>query len=223
MKVLSGHDRFTARHNHQSQIKFYLHFTIFILTNETPKITAGAGDHGTWRRLIFAVFRVTFRSSLQEIEDPMTERVGMTPAEFHAVQDKIAVGFLSLLVEFKRSPHIYPLPAAYAAEQKAQENKNSIYIRFLNDAVNFPVINPQTQLRELVGTACSMMTLFLGFTEWMKMRRSSMNNIDFDVFNDQIRVLMQLRYVYPYLDPASQEMVYDVTVKDAYGHTRKGV
>jgi hypothetical protein len=221
MKILSGHDRFTARHNHQSQIKFYLHFTIFILTNETPKITAGAGDHGTWRRLVFAVFRVTFRSSLQEITDPLTERVGMTTAEFHAVQDKIAVGFLSLLVEYKRNPHIYPLPAAYAAEQEAQEKKNSIYIRFLNDAVNFAAVNPETQQRELIGTPSSMMTLFQGFTEWMRLRRSSMNNIDFDVFNDQIRVLLQLRYIYSYLDVQSQEMVYDITVKAAYGNTRR--
>ncbi|RYE19220.1 MAG: hypothetical protein EOP45_12950, partial [Sphingobacteriaceae bacterium] len=215
MKVLSGHDRFTARHNHSSQIKFYLHFITFILTNETPKISAGAGDYGTWRRLIFAVFRITFVKE-EELTDPVTQRVGMSAAAFDAAQDTIAVGFLSLLVEYKRKQHIYPLPAAYLAEQKSQENKNSIYIRFLNDAINFPVVNDETQRMQNQGSPVTMMTLFLSFTEWMKMRRSSMNNIDYDTFNEQTKVLLEQRFIRPYLDPISRDWMYEVTVKDLF-------
>ena len=60
MKVLSSHDRWSARSNNSATETFYLHFIIFILTNEIPKIAAGAADNGTIPNSNFQLFESNF-------------------------------------------------------------------------------------------------------------------------------------------------------------------
>ena len=200
---------------------------MIILTNEIPRITAGAADNGTWRRLFFVYFRSTFVARKEQVRNKYNF-VGIPTAQFHQLQEEIAPVFISLLIEYKKEGKIYPTPPAFQQELEKIKSKNSCYSRFIDEFVQFPPIDPVTG-KYLIEDQCPRTTriaMFQAFTQWNKYRRANAN-IDMDKFTDHIDEIFSTRTpILPTIwDTESHSQAYPVHIRPMmhYSEAKKNV
>jgi len=179
-KQLTGGEKVPAAPKFGEQEEIELQATFTVIGNYKMRIEASGTDDGTWRRILYILFRRRYRQHQWQFTGEEYECWAKHPHEMTLFVERLQLSVLSYLV------HIYnitsdlpepPEPAAWAKLRNDTREENDIWLKY---------INTMTRKSKPEEKGLTVKELWDPFYSWLKGRGNARRASNIDKFEEYI-------------------------------------